>query len=36
MHRFDFLEPTSLEEAQAALAEHGDDAKIMAGCCSPR
>lgn len=31
MHRFDFLEPTSLEEAQAALAEHGDDAKIMAG-----
>jgi len=31
MHRFDFLEPTSLEEAYAALSEHGDDAKIMAG-----
>ncbi len=31
LHRFDFLEPTSLDEAQAALAEHGDDAKIMAG-----
>jgi aerobic carbon-monoxide dehydrogenase medium subunit len=31
MHRFDFLEPTSLDEAQAALREHGDDAKIMAG-----
>jgi carbon-monoxide dehydrogenase medium subunit len=31
LHRFDFLEPTSLDEAQAALTEHGDDAKIMAG-----
>ena len=31
MHRFDFLEPRSLEEVHAALAEHGDDAKIMAG-----
>ena len=28
---FDYLAPTSVEEALAALAEHGDDAKIMAG-----
>jgi aerobic carbon-monoxide dehydrogenase medium subunit len=29
--QFDYLAPTSVEEALAALAEHGDDAKIMAG-----
>ena len=29
--KFDYLAPTTLEEALAALAEHGDDAKIMAG-----
>ena len=28
---FDYLAPTSLEEALAALQEHGDDAKILAG-----
>jgi len=28
---FDYVAPTSLEEALAALAEHGDDAKIIAG-----
>ncbi|WP_448072609.1 FAD binding domain-containing protein [Georgenia yuyongxinii] len=28
---FDYLAPTSLSEALAALAEHGDDAKIIAG-----
>ncbi len=28
---FDYLAPTSVEEALAALAEHGDDAKILAG-----
>src|SRR5579883_3437487 len=31
MHRFDWVEPRSLEEAHAALREHGDDAKLMAG-----
>ena len=29
--RFDYVAPTSVEEALNALAEHGDDAKIMAG-----
>ena len=29
--QFDYVAPTSVEEALAALAEHGDDAKIMAG-----
>ena len=29
--QFDYLAPTSVEEALAALAEHGDDAKIIAG-----
>jgi carbon-monoxide dehydrogenase medium subunit len=29
--QFDYLAPTSLEEALSALAEHGDDAKIIAG-----
>jgi carbon-monoxide dehydrogenase medium subunit len=29
--QFDYVAPTSLEEALAALAEHGDDAKIIAG-----
>lgn len=29
--KFDYLAPTSLDEALAALAEHGDDAKIIAG-----
>ena len=28
---FDYVAPASVEEALAALAEHGDDAKIMAG-----
>jgi aerobic carbon-monoxide dehydrogenase medium subunit len=29
--QFDYVSPTSVEEALAALAEHGDDAKVMAG-----
>jgi carbon-monoxide dehydrogenase medium subunit len=29
--QFDYLAPTSVEEALAALAEHGDEAKIIAG-----
>lgn len=29
--QFDYVAPTSVEEALAALAEHGDEAKIMAG-----
>ena len=29
--QFDYIAPTSLEEALSALAEHGDDAKIIAG-----
>lgn len=29
--QFDYLAPSTVEEALAALAEHGDDAKIMAG-----
>jgi carbon-monoxide dehydrogenase medium subunit len=29
--KFDYLAPTSVEEALSALIEHGDDAKIMAG-----
>ena len=29
--QFDYLAPTTLEEALSALAEHGDDAKIIAG-----
>ena len=28
---FDYLAPTTVEEAIAALAEHGDDAKVLAG-----
>jgi aerobic carbon-monoxide dehydrogenase medium subunit len=28
---FDYLAPTTVEEALAALVEHGDDAKILAG-----
>ncbi|MBO0843703.1 MAG: FAD binding domain-containing protein, partial [Nocardioides sp.] len=28
---FDYIAPTSVEEALAALSEHGDDAKILAG-----
>ena len=28
---FEYVAPTSVEEALAALAEHGDDAKILAG-----
>lgn len=28
---FDYVAPTTLEEALAALAEHGDDAKVVAG-----
>src|SRR5215210_248489 len=31
MHRFDWLEPRSLDEVHAALHEHGDDARLMAG-----
>ena len=29
--QFDYVAPATLEEALAALSEHGDDAKIMAG-----
>lgn len=29
--QFDYLAPTTLEEALSALAEHGDDAKVIAG-----
>ena len=29
--QFDYLAPSSVDEALAALAEHGDDAKILAG-----
>ena len=29
--KFDYVAPTSVEDALAALAEHGDDAKIIAG-----
>jgi carbon-monoxide dehydrogenase medium subunit len=29
--QFDYVAPTSVEEALAALAQHGDDAKVMAG-----
>jgi sirohydrochlorin ferrochelatase len=29
--QFEYLAPASLEEALAALAEHGDEAKILAG-----
>lgn len=29
--QFDYLAPATLEEALSALAEHGDDAKILAG-----
>ncbi len=29
--QFDYLAPTTLEEALSALSEHGDDAKILAG-----
>ena len=29
--KFDYLAPSTVEEALAALAEHGDDAKILAG-----
>src|SRR5262245_54684356 len=29
--RFDYLAPASLDEALALLAEHGDEAKVLAG-----
>lgn len=29
--KFDYIAPTSVDEVIAALAEHGDDAKVMAG-----
>lgn len=29
--QFDYLAPTTVQEAVAALAEHGDDAKVLAG-----
>lgn len=29
--QFDYLAPTTVEEALAALAEHGDEAKVLAG-----
>src|SRR4051794_28284895 len=29
--KFDYMAPTSVEEALSALTEHGDDAKLMAG-----
>ena len=28
---FDYVAPTSVEDAVAALAQHGDEAKIIAG-----
>ena len=28
---FDYVAPTTVEEALSALAEHGDEAKILAG-----
>jgi len=28
---FEYVAPTSLDEAVAALAEHGEDAKVLAG-----
>ncbi len=31
VNEFDYLEPTSLEEAVSLLAEHGDRAKLLAG-----
>ncbi len=31
MRRFDLLEPTSIDEAAALLAEHGDDARLIGG-----
>lgn len=30
-HEFDYVKPTSLEEAVAVLAERGDDARVLAG-----
>ena len=29
--QFDYLAPTSVQEALAALAEHGDEAKVLGG-----
>ena len=29
--QFDYLAPSTVQEALAALAEHGDDAKVLAG-----
>ncbi len=29
--RFDYMAPETVEEATAALAERGDDARVMAG-----
>ncbi len=31
MHDFDYLQPNSVEEASALLAEHGENARIIAG-----
>ena len=31
MHPFDYVAPASIDEALAALAEHGEDAKVLAG-----
>ena len=31
MVRFDYLEPTTLDEAIAMLARHGSQAKVLAG-----
>jgi aerobic carbon-monoxide dehydrogenase medium subunit len=31
MHAFDYLQPSSIEQASQLLAEHGDDARVFAG-----
>ena len=31
VHEFDYLEPTSLKDAVAMLAQHGDEARVLAG-----
>ena len=31
MHAFEYVAPANVEEALDVLAEHGDDAKVLAG-----